>query len=49
MVNNYGIQNEYDFIELFNNKSINELNNNSKLFIKDLFGKELDPSIKFNA
>ena len=49
MVNNYGIQNEYDFIELFNNKCINELDNNSKLFIKDLFGEELDPSIKFNA
>lgn len=49
MEKNYGIQNEYDFIELFNDKSINELDNNSKLFIKDLFGEELDPSIKFNA
>ncbi len=26
---NYGIQNEYDFVELFNNKYLNELNRNS--------------------
>lgn len=35
---NYGYQNEYDFVELFNNKYLNELDNNSKKFICELFG-----------
>lgn len=39
---NYGYQNEYDFVELFNNKYLHELDNNSKNFLKDLFGEEID-------
>ena len=35
---NYGYQNEYDFVELFNNKYLFELNSNSQEFLKDLFG-----------
>ncbi len=39
---NYGYQNEYDFVELFNGKYIDELDNNSQNFLKDLFGNEID-------
>lgn len=39
---NYGYQNEYDFVELFNEKYIDELDNNSQNFLKDLFGNEID-------
>lgn len=39
---NYGYQNEYDFVELFNGKYIDELDNNSQKFLKDLFGNEID-------
>lgn len=39
---NYGYQNEYDFVELFNGKYIDELDNNSQKFLKDLFGKQID-------
>ena len=35
---NYGCQNEYDFVNLFNNKYLNELDNNSQQFLKELFG-----------
>ena len=34
---NIGIQNEYDFVELFNGKHINELDDNSKKFMLELF------------
>ena len=34
---NYGYQNEYDFVNLFNNKYFNELDDNAKLFLKELF------------
>lgn len=39
---NYGYQNEYDFVELFNGKYIAELDDNSQKFLKDLFGNEID-------
>ena len=41
---NYGYQNEYDFVELFNNKFLYELDSNSQNFIKDLFGETIDNS-----
>ena len=41
---NYGYQNELDFVELFNNKFLNELDNNSQHFLNDLFGDEIDNS-----
>ena len=41
MSNNYGYQNEYDFVELFNNKYFYELDNNSQLFLKELFEGKL--------
>lgn len=34
---NYGYQNEYDFVELFNNKYLYELDKNSQDFLKDIF------------
>ena len=34
---NYGYQNEYDFVEHFNGKYLNELDNTSKKFLKDIF------------
>jgi len=39
---NYGYQNERDFVELFNNKYIYELDENSKSFLKELFGNIID-------
>ena len=39
---NYGIQNEYDFVELFNGKYFRELDNKSKLFLKELFKTNID-------
>lgn len=39
---NYGYQNEKDFIELFDKKYLYEMDNNSQLFLKDLFGDILD-------
>lgn len=42
MANNYGYQNEYDFVELFNNKYYYELDNNSKDFLKDIFENKID-------
>ena len=34
---NNGIKSEYDFVELFNDKYFDELDNNSKKFLKELF------------
>lgn len=34
---NYGYQNEKDFVELFNNKYLYELDDNSQKFLKELF------------
>ena len=39
---NYGIQNEYDFVELFNNKYLHELDENSQTFLRELFGENID-------
>lgn len=39
---NYGFQNEYDFVRLFNNKHFYELDNNSQSFLRDLFGDVID-------
>lgn len=39
---NYGYQNELDFVELFNNKYIYELDNNSQEFLKELFDEEIE-------
>lgn len=39
---NQGYQNEYDFIRLFNNKYLHELDSNSQAFLKDLFEEELN-------
>ena len=42
MLKNYGIQNEYDFVELFNNKYLYELDDNSQKFLKELFRDVID-------
>lgn len=39
---NYGYQNEYDFVQLFNNRYIYELDTNSQKFLKELFGEVID-------
>ena len=39
---NYGYQNERDFVNLFNKKHLNELDANSQLFLKELFGENID-------
>ena len=39
---NYGFQNEYDFVEYFNGKYLHELDNNSQMFLKDLFQDVID-------
>lgn len=39
---NYGYQNEKDFVNLFNNRYFYELDNNSQIFLKDLFGDIID-------
>lgn len=39
---NYGYQNEYDFVQLFNNIYFYELDNNSQKFLSELFGEVID-------
>ncbi len=39
---NNGYKNELEFVELFNNKYISDLDNNSKLFLEDLFETKID-------
>ena len=46
MFKNYGFQNEYDFVELFNNKYLYELDDNSQTFLKELFGDVIDSNEK---
>ena len=46
MGKNYGYQNEYDFVSLFNNKYLYELDRNSQLFIKDIFGELINEDEK---
>lgn len=41
---NYGYQNEYDFVELFNDKYFDELSENAKKFLMELFG-DIDNTI----
>lgn len=43
---NYGNQNELDFVELFKDKFFYELDDNSKCFMKDLFGEIIDNTEK---
>ena len=43
---NYGYQNEFDFVELFNNKNYCQLDDNSQLFLRELFGNIIDDSEK---
>ena len=42
MGKNYGYQNEKDFVLLFNEKTISELDNNSKNFLHELFEEKID-------
>ncbi len=46
---NYGYQNEYDFVELFNDKFYLDLDRNSQNFLTDLFGEEIDVNGKIIA
>lgn len=46
---NYGYQNEYDFVELFNDKYLDELDENSQLFLRDLFGEVVDNDEKIKS
>lgn len=39
---NYCYQNEKDFVELFNNKKLNEFDENSRNFLMDLFKENID-------
>lgn len=41
-IKNYGFQNERDFVLLFNEKVISELDNNSQKFLCELFNEEID-------
>ena len=43
---NYGYQNEMDFVNLFNDKYFYKLDNNSQLFLKELFGENIDNNEK---
>ena len=42
---NNGYQNEYDFVKLFNNKYLNELDQNSIQFLYELFGEKIKMSL----
>ena len=46
---NYGYQNEYDFVNLFNGKYLYELDSNSQLFLKDLFDENIDNEEKIRS
>ena len=39
---NYGYQNEQDFVDLFNGKKLKELDLNSQIFLRELFGDIID-------
>ena len=41
-MNNYGYQNEYDFVNLFNGKYLSELDDNSQKFLLELFDNNID-------
>ena len=38
---NYGFQNKRDFAKLFNNKYLHELDDNSRIFLMELFGNSM--------
>ena len=46
---NYGYQNEFDFVELFINKYLKELDNNSQKFLIELFGEIIDNTEKIKS
>lgn len=46
---NYGIQNEYDFVDLFNDKYLEDLDNNSQEFLKELFGECISNNEKIKS
>ena len=46
---NYGYQNEKDYVELFNNKYLYELDENSKRFLKELFDGIIDTDEKLKS
>ena len=41
LLKNFGIKNEYDFVEYFNGKYFNELDNKSQEFLLELFNKNI--------
>ena len=49
MLKNYGFQNERDFVGLFNNKFLYELDDNSRCFLKELFGEVIDNDEKIKS
>lgn len=46
---NYGYQNELDFVDLFNDKYLSELDNNSQQFLKKLFDGKIDNNNKIKS
>ena len=46
---NYGFQNEKDFVLLFNDKYLYELDSKSQKFLKELFGEVIDESEKIKS
>ena len=46
---NYGYQNEIDFVDLFNGKYYNELDDNSQNFLKKLFEEGIDNEEKIKS
>nr|MBP3259376.1 hypothetical protein [Bacilli bacterium] len=46
---NYGYQNEKDFVTLFNDKYLYELDNNSQLFLVELFGNNINNEEKIKS
>ena len=46
MKNNYGFQNEYDFVELFNDKFYKDFGERNQKFLKELFGDIMDNTEK---
>ena len=46
---NYGYQNEEDFVNLFNDKYLYELDNNSQNFLKELFGDVINNEEKIKS
>ena len=49
MAYNYGYQNEYDFVKLFHDKYFFELDYQSQLFLKELFGDAINNENKIQS